>query len=111
VRELWVATDLDDASVVDEILELAREMRITVREVSRNKMAAEARTDAPQGVLAKAAPLDEVELMTSRGLAASGARPFLIVPDGVTDPATWGRLAGAVRRRPASSCLGIERCT
>ena len=62
VRELWVATDVDEADVVSDILELARELRVTVREVGRSKLAAEARTDSPQGVLAKAAPLREVEL-------------------------------------------------
>ena len=105
VRELWVATDLDDASVVDEILELAREMRITVREVSRNKMAAEARTDAPQGVLAKAAPLHEVELDELAKLRhASGAKPFLIVADGVTDP---GNLGALLRSASCAGATGV----
>jgi 23S rRNA (guanosine2251-2'-O)-methyltransferase len=101
VRELWVATDLDDASVVDEILELARDMRVPIREVSRNKMAAEARTDAPQGVLAKAAPLHEVELdELAQTRAPSGGRPFLIVSDGVTDPGNLGALLRS------ASCAG-----
>ena len=62
VRELWVATDLDEARGRRRDPRARREMRVPVREVSRNKMAAEARTEAPQGVLAKAAPLHEVEL-------------------------------------------------
>ena len=105
VRELWVATDLDDASVVDEILELAREMRITVREVSRNKMAAEARTDAPQGVLAKAVPLHEVELDDlAKARHANGGKPFLIVADGVTDP---GNLGALLRSASCAGATGV----
>ena len=105
VRELWVATDLDEAGVVDEILELAREMRVPVREVSRSKMAAEARTDAPQGVLAKAAPLNDVELdELAQARSPSGAKPFLIVADGVTDPGNLGALLRS------ASCAGAYRC-
>ncbi len=98
VRELWVATDTGetgtgDTGTLDEIVDLAREMRVTIREVSRNKLAAEARTEAPQGVLAKAAPLQEVELdELANARAASGAKPFLIVADGVTDPGNLGAL-------------------
>jgi 23S rRNA (guanosine2251-2'-O)-methyltransferase len=105
VRELWVATDLDDASVVDEILELAREMRVTVREVGRTKMAAEARTESPQGVLAKAAPLRDVELDDLAKLRpASGAKPFLIVADGVTDP---GNLGALLRSASCAGATGV----
>jgi 23S rRNA (guanosine2251-2'-O)-methyltransferase len=105
VRELWVATDLDEAGVVDEILELAREMRVPVREVSRNKLAAEARTDAPQGVLAKAAPLHDVELdELAQARSASGAKPFLIVSDGVTDP---GNLGALLRSASCAGATGV----
>ena len=105
VRELWVATDLDEAGVVDEILELAREMRVPVREVSRSKMAAEARTDAPQGVLAKAAPLNDVELdELAQARSPSGAKPFLVVADGVTDP---GNLGALLRSASCAGATGV----
>ena len=105
VRELWVATDVDDADVVSDILELARELRVTVREVGRSKLAAEARTDSPQGVLAKAAPLREVELDDlARGRSAAGAPPFLICADGVTDP---GNLGALLRSASCAGATGV----
>ena len=105
VRELWVATDVDDADVVSDILELARELRVTVREVGRSKLAAEARTDSPQGVLAKAAPLREVELEElARGRSPAGAAPFLICADGVTDP---GNLGALLRSASCAGATGV----
>ena len=104
VRELWVATDLDEADVVYEILELARELRVPVREVSRSKLAAEARTDSPQGVLAKAAPLHDVELDELATGRSPGAPPFLICADGVTDP---GNLGALLRSASCAGATGV----
>src|SRR5690606_16700849 len=61
-REIWLASDLDPAPVLDDIRELAAEARVVVKEVGRGKLDAAARTDAPQGVLAFARPLPEVAL-------------------------------------------------
>ncbi|HMK11831.1 MAG TPA: 23S rRNA (guanosine(2251)-2'-O)-methyltransferase RlmB [Acidimicrobiales bacterium] len=105
VREVWVATDLDDAAVVEEILELARDMRVTLREVSRNKLMAEARTDAPQGVLAKAAPLRDVELdELAQARGPNGAAPFLVCADGLTDP---GNLGALLRSASCAGATGV----
>ena len=41
---------------VKDIIDLADELKVPVREISRGKFEALARTDAPQGVLAMAAP-------------------------------------------------------
>ena len=49
--------------IVEHIVELAREQRATVREVSRSELDATARTEAPQGVVALADPLPESELV------------------------------------------------
>jgi 23S rRNA (guanosine2251-2'-O)-methyltransferase len=97
--DVWVADDLGSAPAVGEIVDLALRRRVPVRRVSRPRLEAEARTDAPQGVLAHArplqpAPLDEVA--RSRG----GSPPFLVVLDGVTDPHNLG----AVLR--TASCAG-----
>ena len=102
VRDLWVANDLDDADIVSDILDLAAELRVQVREVSRKKLEAEARTDAPQGVLAKAAPLEEFDL--DELAAPRGHVPFLVALDGVTDP---GNLGAVLRSAECAGATGI----
>ena len=58
-----------------EILALAADLRVPVQEVSRKRLDSEARSEAPQGVLARAAPLQETDLddlvKPGRGPAAS----------------------------------------
>lgn len=91
VRELWVANDLEDRGVISDIVDLAVGQRVPVREVARKRLEAEARSEAPQGVLAKAAPLPEAdldELLRRR----PGRNPFLVAVDGVTDPGNLGAL-------------------
>lgn len=89
--DLWLAEDLDPAPLLDEIADLALAARVPVRRVARAALEAEARTEAPQGVLAHARPLVEtdVECLSRR---RGGAAPFLVVLDGVTDPHNLGAL-------------------
>jgi 23S rRNA (guanosine2251-2'-O)-methyltransferase len=61
---------------------------------------AEARTEAPQGVLAIAAPVEAVSL-DDLCRPAGGGRPFLLVVSGVTDP----RNLGALLR--SAECAGV----
>jgi 23S rRNA (guanosine2251-2'-O)-methyltransferase len=91
VREVWVATDLEERDVIGDIIALAQSQRVPVLEVNRRKLEAEARSEAPQGVLAKAEPLLEVELadLLKR---RPGRVPFLVAVDGVTDPGNLGAL-------------------
>ena len=49
-----------------------------------------ARTDAPQGVLAMAAPLQEADL--AQFLRRRRRGPFLVAVDGVTDPGNLGAI-------------------
>lgn len=90
-REVVFAADMDPAQILDEIVELANDAKVPIRELSRNKFESLARTDAPQGVVAFAAPLQPVELDE---LARPQGRtpPFLLVLDGVTDPQNLGSL-------------------
>ena len=99
-----LAKGLDPAPIVDHIVELAREQRASVREVSRSELDATARTEAPQGVVALADPLPEsdlVELIETPGAGAAGGAPFLLVLDGITDPGNFG----AVLR--TAECAGV----
>lgn len=99
-REVVFASDMDPATILDEISDLASETRVPLREVSRNKFEAMARTDAPQGVVAFAAPLQPVTLeqMCER---RGSTLPFLLVLDGVTDP----RNLGSILR--VAECAGV----
>ena len=91
VHEVWLASDLDDSDVVDDIRDLARANRVLVVEVSRKKLEYTARSEAPQGVLAHAEPIPAVPidaLLKRR----PGKAPFLVAVDGVTDPGNLGAL-------------------
>ena len=91
VHEVWLAADLDDSDVVEDIRDLARANRVLVVEVSRKKLEYTARSEAPQGVLAHADPIPAVPidaLLKRR----PGKAPFLVAVDGVTDPGNLGAL-------------------
>lgn len=103
VREIWVLGDAEPSAVLDDIVELAQSERVPVREVSRGKFFAEARCEAPQGVLAKAAPLPEASL-DELATAQRGRPPFLVAVDGVTDP---GNLGALLRSAECAGATGI----
>ncbi len=98
-REVILAGDLDPAPILDHIIDLADEGRVPIREVSRSRFESLARTDAPQGVLAMAAPLHDHGLEAL--IEAGPGDPFLLLLDGVTDP---GNL-GAILR--SAECAGV----
>jgi 23S rRNA (guanosine2251-2'-O)-methyltransferase len=91
VREVWIAEDLEASTQIDDIERLATRRRVRLVLVPRAKLAKAARTDAPQGVLARAQPLEEVELDVLCRVRR-GVVPFLLVLDGVTDPHNVGAL-------------------
>lgn len=100
VREVWMLDERDDSPVLEDIRELAAANRVTVTTVGRGRFAAQARCEAPQGVLALAAPLPEADIDTLVAPSGRGA-PFLVALDGVTDP---GNL-GAILR--SAECAGV----
>ena len=95
-----MAEDLEPSAVLDEIERLAAKRHARLLTVPRRRLEAEARTDAPQGVLARAGALVETDLddlcETQRGVA-----PFLVVFDGVTDPHNLGSLLRS------AECAGV----
>ncbi|MDQ6798208.1 MAG: 23S rRNA (guanosine(2251)-2'-O)-methyltransferase RlmB [Actinomycetota bacterium] len=103
VVDVWVAIDAEhrSAPVIDRITELASARGIPLRRVSGARLASEARTEAPQGVLAHARPLPDTDLDDLCGTASAAggsdtasaaAMPFLLALDGVTDPQNLGAL-------------------
>jgi 23S rRNA (guanosine2251-2'-O)-methyltransferase len=115
IREVWIQADADGSEILDDIRELADGGRVLVREVGRGKFAAQARCEAPQGVLALVDPLDEADLddlVAGTGAAASRSRvpggakvaPFLVALDGVTDP---GNLGAVLRSAECAGATGI----
>ncbi|MFZ8900404.1 MAG: 23S rRNA (guanosine(2251)-2'-O)-methyltransferase RlmB [Ilumatobacteraceae bacterium] len=91
VHEVWIATDRDKSDVVDDIVQLARANRVPVLEVSRKKLDFAARSEAPQGVLARADSIEPIpfDTMIKR---RPGKAPFLVAVDGVTDPGNLGAI-------------------
>ncbi|MCU1375878.1 MAG: rRNA methyltransferase [Actinomycetia bacterium] len=102
VRDVWLVEDIDTAPIIGDILELADELRIKVRRVTRNQLDAEAKSEAPQGVLAHAAPLPEAELDTLCRRGRDGRPPFLLALDGITDPQNVGALLRT------AECAGVS---
>ncbi|NLV54051.1 MAG: 23S rRNA (guanosine(2251)-2'-O)-methyltransferase RlmB [Acidimicrobiales bacterium] len=108
VAEVLVA-DGSSAPIVEEILALADDARVTVRTVSRTRLDGAARTEAPQGVIAYADPIEEVDVddLASGAVRASGSGdgpPFLLALDGVTDP---GNLGAMLRSASAAGVTGV----
>lgn len=94
VRSVWIAEGHDDSEVLEEIERLAATKGVRVRRVDRARLAAEARTEAPQGVIAHTDPVRPADLDALLGSTSS----FLVALDGVTDPGNLGailRVAGA----------------
>jgi len=91
VFEIWIANDIDQSEIIEDITELALANRVQVHDVPRRKLEDRARSEAPQGVIAFAAELEETplaELLATR----DGTKPFLVAIDGVTDPGNFGAL-------------------
>jgi 23S rRNA (guanosine2251-2'-O)-methyltransferase len=104
VREVWVLADQEPAPILDDVAALAEAERVPVRTVGRSKFFAEARCEAPQGVLAKAAPLPEVALEELLVGGAGRVAPFLLAVDGVTDP---GNLGALLRSAECAGATGV----
>lgn len=103
VHEVVVSTDRQDAPVLDDILNLARQLSVPVRELGRGKLDALARTESHQGVVATAAPLRDEELDDLLA-PADGTVPFLLAADGVTDP---GNLGALLRTAECAGVTGV----
>ncbi len=92
--------DLDPADILEDISELAIEMKATLRVVTRRRFDTEALTQSHQGVIARTQPLphhDLDDLMNRKDA-------FLLVLDGITDP---GNLGALLRTAECAGVTGV----
>lgn len=104
VREVWIAADQDDSAVLDDIAELAQSLGVPVQDVTRTKLHSVARTESPQGVLARAGELPETDLDELAVTPKGGPPPFLLATDGITDP---GNLGALLRSAESAGVTGV----
>ncbi len=96
-----MAEGMDAAAILDEIESLAAARRVKVERVSRRRIDSLARTDAAQGVVALARPVEEASLDSLCEPSRRGRIPFLLVLDGITDPHNLGALLRS------AECAGV----
>ena len=92
VREVFLVAGQDPAPILNDIIDLADEAKIPIRQVSRSRFETMSRTEAPQGVVALAAPLRPVPLEELAQVPSAAAKPFIVVVDSVVDPHNLGAL-------------------
>ena len=103
-REVIFAGDLDPAPILDDIIDLADEQKVTSRELSRSKFESMTRTDGAQGVLAMAQPLRPTPLDELLRPERDGTPPFILLLDGITDP---GNLGAILRTAECAGVTGV----
>ena len=103
VYEIWISSELEGDPGVDDIVTIANAQRVSIVYVGRSRLDSEARSEAPQGVLATAAEIPEADLGDLLRGTGSVA-PFLVAVDGVTDP---GNLGAIVRSCDGAGVTGV----
>ncbi len=103
VYDIFISAELEGDAGVSDIVEIARAQRVPLTYIARAKLDREARSEAPQGVLALAAELEEVEL-GDLVRTRNGVKPFLVAVDGVTDP---GNLGAIIRNCDGAGVTGV----
>lgn len=106
VHEVWISAELEGDPGVADIVEIAAAHRVPVLHVARARLEREARSEAPQGVLAHAAEIPEADLAALIGVRRDprSAPPFLVAVDGVTDP---GNLGAIIRSCDGAGVSGV----
>jgi 23S rRNA (guanosine2251-2'-O)-methyltransferase len=98
VRGVYLARTTDGDEVIDEIVARAGARLHTV---TSERLAAMARSDAPQGVVAHAAPLAAADL----DALLDAPNAFIVALDGVTDPRNLGAVLRAAETAGATGVV------
>ena len=99
-REIYMIDDMTQVDILEDIVQLAAEENVPLKQVSRRHFEAEALTESHQGVLARAEALPEHDL----DALASAPGAFLLVLDGITDP---GNLGAILRTAECAGVTGV----
>ncbi len=106
VREVLIADESDGegrsaaSEILDDIEMLAQDFGVAVHRVTRTKLQSEARTESNQGVIARAAQLEEADF----DALIADPNAFLLVLDGLTDP---GNLGAILRTAECAGVTGV----
>ncbi len=103
VHEVLISEDAHSAATLAEIVDLAGDRRVPLREVTRRKLDEVALTAAPQGVIAKAAAVQPVTL-EELARPVGHTPPLIVATDGVTDP---GNLGAILRTAEVAGATGV----
>ncbi len=103
VHEVLISQESQTSAALAEIVDLAGDRRVPVREVTPRKLDEAALTAAPQGVVAKAAAVVPVPLEALVRPAANKP-PLVVATDGVTDP---GNLGAILRTAEVAGATGV----
>jgi 23S rRNA (guanosine2251-2'-O)-methyltransferase len=109
VHDVWLADGVDPAPILQQIVAEAERRHVPVRHTARVVLEREAATEAPQGVLAHADPVPEVDLDDLCRPRPDGGAPFLLALDGVTDPRNLGALLRSADGAGATGAILTRR--
>lgn len=104
INKIMVARG-DRQGSINEILKLARENRIIVTEVDRNKLDTLSETKHHQGVIAFVAPIEYKDVDYILNVAKEREEdPFILIADEIEDPHNLGAL---IRSAEVAGCHGV----
>lgn len=89
---------------IDELIQVARDSGIPVRDMSRDELELLAGTSHHQGIALRVAPLPAVSFEELLSQTASGDQPVWLALDGITDPHNFGAI---LRNADAAGCHGV----
>lgn len=104
VNKIMVARG-DRQGSINEILKLAKQNRIIVTEVDRNKLDTLSETKHHQGIIAFVAPIEYKDVDDILNVAKErGEEPFILIADEIEDPHNLGAL---IRSAEVAGCHGV----